>query len=73
MRHDLVTGHLDCNENTSAILASYIVQSVIGDFYYQVNNEALPVHLHMHTLSNTNLCFYVPLYGLTYYELLYNG
>lgn len=32
-------GRLTCNDNTAAILASYIVQSELGDFYYQANDH----------------------------------
>ncbi|VDN09701.1 unnamed protein product [Dibothriocephalus latus] len=32
IKRDLVTGVLICSENTSALLASYIVQAEIGDF-----------------------------------------
>lgn len=35
MKKDLAEGSLQCNENTAALIASYIVQAEIGDFCHE--------------------------------------
>ncbi|XP_067944767.1 band 4.1-like protein 5 [Watersipora subatra] len=39
IKQDLVSGRLRCSENTAVILAAYIVQSELGDFYYQAHGH----------------------------------
>ena len=39
IKHDLLSGQLTCNANTAAMLSAYIVQSELGDFYYQANEH----------------------------------
>lgn len=56
IKRDLASGELLCNENTAALLASYIVQSDCGDF----SSEDYPDHTYLssaHFIPNQNTDF----------------
>jgi len=43
IKRDLARGHLQCNDNTAALMASYIVQAECGDFF----SEDYPDHTYL--------------------------
>merc|ERR1719361_3224941 len=47
VRRDLASGHLQCNDNTAALMASYIVQAECGDFVV----EDYPDHTYLSTFK----------------------
>lgn len=47
IKRDLASGHLQCNENTAALMASYIVQAECGDYVV----EDYPDHTYLSTFK----------------------
>uniref|UniRef100_A0A8C5RRM4 FERM domain containing 7 n=1 Tax=Laticauda laticaudata TaxID=8630 RepID=A0A8C5RRM4_LATLA len=68
LKKDLACGKLPCSENSSALMASHLLQSALGDFHEEMDQKHLETHkylLNQEDLKNSIMCYHKKHLGKT--------
>ncbi|XP_026572345.1 FERM domain-containing protein 7 [Pseudonaja textilis] len=68
LKKDLACGKLPCSENSSALMASHLLQSALGDFHEEMDRKHLETHkylLNQEDLKNSIMCYHKKHVGKT--------
>ncbi|XP_026542846.1 FERM domain-containing protein 7 [Notechis scutatus] len=68
LKKDLACGKLPCSENSSALMASHLLQSALGDFHEEMDRKHLETHkylLNQEDLKSSIMCYHKKHMGKT--------